>query len=158
PGYVDAHLHTTAEMLTRGFIPDWVGQRAWIREWAPFIYGAIKPEEEYVAALLASAELLRNGTTAFCEGGTIKDVASVARAITESGLRGLLGRWTWDLVPEPPCFRQSAEEALAATEELVDTHHGTAGGRIRAMAAIINVETSSQRLLDGLGDLARRRG
>jgi 5-methylthioadenosine/S-adenosylhomocysteine deaminase len=158
PGYVDGHVHVTAEMLARGFIPDSVGQRTWVRDWATYLYAAIQPEEEYVAALLAAAEMLRNGTTAFFEGGTIRDVGQVARAIEEAGLRGVVGRWTWDLVPNPAAFRQSADEALAATEEIADRYHGAAAGRLRTMAAVINVETTSERLLLGLKELADRRG
>jgi 5-methylthioadenosine/S-adenosylhomocysteine deaminase len=158
PGYVDGHVHTTAEMLSRGFVPDSVGQPAWMRDWAAPLYAAITPEEEYVAALLAAAEMLRNGTTAFCEGGTIKDVSRVAQAIDEAGIRGVLGKWTWDLVPQWAALHQDTDQALAATEELADRYHGAAGGRIRMMAAVINVKTASERLLRGLKDLADRRG
>jgi len=157
PGYIDAHVHVTAETLARGLFPDSVGQRAWIREWATHLYAAIEPEEEHVAALLSSVELLRNGVTTFCDGGTIKHVGQVARAIEATGLRGILGRWTWDRVPKPAAFRQTAESALAATEEMVQRFHGAADGRIRTMAAVINIETCSERLLSGLRDLAERR-
>lgn len=157
PGYVDAHVHVTAETLGRGLFPDSVGQKEWIREWATRLYAAIEPEEEYIAALLSSAELLRNGVTAFCDGGTIKHPGQVARAIEEAGLRGVLGRWTWDRVPQPAAFAQTADEALAATEEMVDAVHNTANGRIHAMAAVINVETCTDHLLRGLRDLAERR-
>jgi cytosine/adenosine deaminase-related metal-dependent hydrolase len=157
PGYVDAHVHVTAEMLARGFVPDSVGQRAWIREWATPLYAATEPEEEYVAALLASIELLRNGITSFCDGGTIRHAGRVARAVDEVGIRGVLGRWTWDLVAEPASLFQTTDQALAATEDLIDRIHGSANGRIRAMAAVINVETASERLLRGLRELAERR-
>ncbi|HEY7064347.1 MAG TPA: amidohydrolase family protein [Chloroflexota bacterium] len=158
PGYVDGHVHTTAEMLSRGFVPDSVGQPDWTRLWAAPLYAAITPDEEYVAALLAAAEMLRNGTTAFCEGGTIKDVSRVAQAIDEAGIRGTLGKWTWDCVPQLAALHQDTDQALAATEELAERYHGAAGGRIRMMAAVINVKTASERLLRGLKDLAVRRG
>jgi 5-methylthioadenosine/S-adenosylhomocysteine deaminase len=157
PGYVDAHVHITAEMLARGFFPDWIGQKRWIREWATPLYAAIAPHEEYVAALLACIEMLRNGTTTFVDGGTIKSIGEVAAAVTSVGLRGVLGRWTWDRVPHPDAFRQTTEEALERTEAMIDQVHGSANGRLRAMASIINVETSSERLLGGLMDLAIRR-
>jgi 5-methylthioadenosine/S-adenosylhomocysteine deaminase len=158
PGYVDAHVHVTAEMLARGFFPDWVGQKEWIREWATRLYAAIQPAEEHLATLLACIEMLRNGTTAFCDGGTIKDIGQVAGAVAQSGLRGMLGRWTWDRVPKPDAFRQTTDLALERTTATIDQIHGSAGGRIRAMTAIINVETSSERLIAGLLDLALRRG
>jgi cytosine/adenosine deaminase-related metal-dependent hydrolase len=156
PGYVDAHVHITAEMLARGFFPDWVGQKQWIREWATPLYAAIDPHEEHVAALLACIELLRNGTTTFVEGGTIKNAGEVARAVATVGVRGVLGRWTWDRVPWPEAFQQTTAEALERTEALVDEVHGTANGRLRAMATIINVETATESLIWGLLDLAQR--
>jgi 5-methylthioadenosine/S-adenosylhomocysteine deaminase len=158
PGYVDGHVHTTAEMLSRGFVPDWIGQPTWTRDWAAHLYAAITPEEEYVAALLAAAEMLRNGTTAFCEAGTIKDVGRVVQALDEAGIRGVVGRWTWDLVPRLAALHQDTEQALATTEELVDRYHGAAHGRIRMLTAVINVTTASERLLRGLRDLADQRG
>jgi cytosine/adenosine deaminase-related metal-dependent hydrolase len=157
PGYVDAHVHITAEMLARGFIPDWIGQKRWIREWATPLYAAIEPHEEHLAAMLACLEMLRNGTTTFVEGGTIKNVGEVASAVSSAGIRGVLGRWTWDLVPRPDAFRQTADEALERTEALIDQAHGLANGRLRAMASIINVETSSDDLIHRLMDLALRR-
>ena len=63
-----------------------------------------------------------------------------------------------DLVPEPASLWQSTEQALATTEDIADRSHGAAGGRIRTMAAVINVETSSDHLLEGLRDLVERRG
>jgi cytosine/adenosine deaminase-related metal-dependent hydrolase len=158
PGYVDGHVHTTAQMLARGFFPDWVGQATWVRDWATYLYAALEPHEEHVAALLACAEMLRNGTTTFCEGGTVRDLGQVIPAIEQAGLRGVLGRWTWDLVPSPAALHQSADDALAATEEMVDRYDGAAGGRVRTMAAVIGADTTSEPLLRGLKELADRRG
>lgn len=158
PGYVDGHVHVTAEMLARGFIPDWIGQRTWVRDWATPLYAAMQPSDEYVAALAASAELLRNGTTAFCEGGTILHLDQVARAVAEAGLRGVLGRWTWDLVPSPANLHRPAEAALDEARELAERWHGRANGRIHTMACVINAETASERLLCGLHQLAVERG
>ena len=39
------------------------------------------PEDEEHAALLACIEMLRTGTTTFCEAGTLFDVGTVARAV-----------------------------------------------------------------------------
>jgi cytosine/adenosine deaminase-related metal-dependent hydrolase len=158
PGYVDGHVHVTAEMLARGFFPDWVGQKTWVRDWATSLYAAIQPHEEHVAALMACAEMLRNGTTAFCEGGTILHMEQVARAIEQAGIRGVLGRWTWDLVPSPASVHSTVEQALERAEELVEHYHGSASGRIRALTCVISSETASERLLRGLHELAVGRG
>jgi len=64
------------------------------------------------AALLAGIEMIRTGTTTFCEAGTLFDVPAVARAVDAVGLRAILGRWTWDLASGPGPLKQSTDEAL----------------------------------------------
>ncbi len=75
PGLVDAHVHITAEHLVRNPSPDDVGSQ-WMTDWALPLYGAVTPEEEYAGALLSCLEMIRNGTTTFGEGGTLRDVSA----------------------------------------------------------------------------------
>jgi 5-methylthioadenosine/S-adenosylhomocysteine deaminase len=157
PGLVDGHVHVSAEHLARGLAPDDAGPR-WTPEWAVPLYAAVTPEEEHVSALLSCLEMIKNGTTAFGEGGTVRDMSVVAQAVEQAGIRGTLGLWTWDLVPEPAVLRRSADEALSRTEAAIDRFHGTAGGRVRIAAACIHLMSCSPELLVGLRDLARARG
>jgi 5-methylthioadenosine/S-adenosylhomocysteine deaminase len=157
PGLVDGHVHITAEHLARGIAPDDAGHR-WMMEWAVPLYASLTPEEEHAGALLSCLEMLRNGTTAFGEGGTVRDLAAVADAVGQAGLRGTLGLWCWDRVPEPAALRQTADVAVARTEDAIGRFHGAADGRVRVAAACIHPVLCSRELLAGLRDLARARG
>lgn len=79
------------------------------------------------AALLAGIEMIRTGTTTFCEAGTLFDTGAVADAVERLGMRAILGRWTWDLESGPDRMRQTTAEALAATD-----HHRGRAGRLRS--------------------------
>jgi 5-methylthioadenosine/S-adenosylhomocysteine deaminase len=155
PGLVDAHVHVNAEHLARSLFPDDAGPR-WMTDWGFPLYAAVTPEEEHVATLLACVEMLRNGTTTFGEGGSIRDLPAVVAAVDAAGLRGVLGRWTWDLPAEPAALRQTTDEALAGTEAALARFDGAAGGRVRIAAACVFPATASPALLGGLRTLADR--
>jgi cytosine/adenosine deaminase-related metal-dependent hydrolase len=157
PGLVDGHVHITAEHLARGVAPDDAGHR-WTMEWAVPLYAAVTPEEEHLGALLSCLEMIRNGTTCFGEGGTCRDMGAVASAVEQAGVRGTLGLWTWDQVPEPAALHAPADRALARTEDAIRRHHDTAGGRVRVATACIHPSRCSHELLAGLRDLARVHG
>lgn len=156
PGLVDAHLHTNEG--PRGFVPDDVPAVPWVRDWIRPIFAALTPEEEYLLSLLVLSEALKTGTTTFCEGGSIKYPASLARAVEEVGIRGNIGRWTWDAVTEPRAFYQPAEQALRTYDELIDTYHGAAGGRLSMWVHLTGVGTATDELLVGAKRLADARG
>src|SRR5262249_60807607 len=86
---------SAAEALSRGLMPAEVPVDRYVRDWYVPLYSAITPEEEAAAAQLACLEMLRTGTTSFCEAGTLFDIPTVARAVDAVGLRAVLGRWSW---------------------------------------------------------------
>src|SRR5258705_9441041 len=116
PGFVDTHVHLS-EHLSRGLIPDEVPVDRYVPDWYVPLYASITPEEEAAAAQLACLEMLRTGTTTFCEAGTLFDIPAVAQAVDGVGLRAILGRWTWDLARGPGRLAQSTEAALRPTQE-----------------------------------------
>ncbi len=68
PGLVDSHLHTSYHLI-RGLIPDdHPAERVFDDFERPF-YDNVREEDEYTGVLLASIEMLRNGTTTFLEAG-----------------------------------------------------------------------------------------
>ena len=93
PGFVDTHVHLS-EHLSRGLMPDDVPVERYVPDWYVPLYATITPEEEAAAAQLACLEMLRTGTTTFCEAGTLFDLPAVAQAVDTVGLRAILGRWT----------------------------------------------------------------
>ena len=80
PGFVDTHVHLT-EHLSRGLMLDDIPVPRYLPDWLLPLYSTVTPEEEQAAALLACVEMIRTGTTTFCEAGTLFDVAAVAEAV-----------------------------------------------------------------------------
>ncbi len=158
PGFVDTHVHLT-EHLSRGLMADDIPVARYLPDWLLPLYSTVTPEEEQAAALLACVEMVRTGTTTFCEAGTLFDVPAVADAVEQAGLRAILGRWTWDLPGAWPArLRQTTEEALALTADVLGKVHGRAEGRIGAWPLLLGFGTCSEPLMQGARALAERHG
>src|SRR6185295_14138597 len=114
-------------------------------------------EDEEHAALLAGIEMIRTGTTTFCEAGTLFEPAAVAGAVERLGMRAILGRWTWDLETGPDRMRQSTREALGANEAMLEQVN-TRGGLVSAWPLLLGFGTCSEELIRGAKALADRHG
>lgn len=157
PGFVDTHVHLS-EHVNRGLLRDDIPVDRYLPDWLIPLYSVITPEEERDSALLACLEMIRTGTTTFCEAGTLFDVAAVAEAVEPVGMRAILGRWTWDLVSGPGRLRQTTADGLRANEAMLADIHGRAGGRIGAWPLLLGFGTCSEALVRGAKALADRRG
>src|SRR4029077_17958458 len=90
PGFIDAHHHLTqsfGKALAFGE-PSEIFRRIWIP-----LEGSLDADDVYLASKLAALESLRGGVTTVVDAGTRSeaDVAAVARATQEVGLRCVLG-------------------------------------------------------------------
>ncbi|MBI2158438.1 MAG: amidohydrolase family protein [Candidatus Rokubacteria bacterium] len=157
PGFVDTHVHLS-EHLNRGLLLDDIPVDRYLPDWLIPLYSVMTPEEEQASALLACVEMIRTGTTTFCEAGTLFDVAAVADAVEQVGMRAILGRWTWDLAGGPGRMRQTTAEALGATEAMLAVVNGRAQGRIGAWPLLLGLGTCSAELMRGARALADRHG
>ena len=157
PGFVDTHVHLS-EHLSRGLMPDDVPVDRYVPDWYVPLYATITPEEEAAAAQLACLEMLRTGTTTFCEAGTLFDLPAVAQAVDAIGLRAILGRWTWDLARGPGRLAQSTKETLRLTEEALLDVKQCATARVSAWPLLIGFGTCSEALIRGAHALAERHG
>ena len=157
PGFIDTHVHLS-EHLSRGLMPDEVPVDRYVPDWYVPLYASISPEEEMAAAQLACLEMLRTGTTTFCEAGTLFDVAAAARAVDSVGLRAILGRWTWDLASGPGRMAQSTDEALRLTAGVLAEVNGKMSSRVSAWPLLIGFGTCSEKLIRGAHALAERHG
>jgi 5-methylthioadenosine/S-adenosylhomocysteine deaminase len=92
----------------------------YLPDWLVPLYSGMTAEEEQCAALLACIEMIRTGTTTFCEAGSRFDVRTVAAAVHRIGMRAVLGRWTWDREGGQGRMQQSTQEALRANEAMLD--------------------------------------
>ncbi|HWM79780.1 MAG TPA: amidohydrolase family protein, partial [Methylomirabilota bacterium] len=153
----DTHVHLS-EHLSRGLIPDEVPVDRYVPDWYVPLYSAINPEEETTAAQLACLEMLRTGTTTFCEAGTLFDVPAVAHAVDAVGMRAILGRWTWDLASGPGSMTQSTGDALRLVEAAIAEVKQRAGARVSAWPLLIGFGTCSEALIRGAHALAEKHG
>ncbi len=156
PGLVNTHIHITGEPLTRGYVPDDTPFEENVFQWLVPLYSVHTEEEERLSAQLAAAEMLKSGTTAFLEAGTVRFVDAVVDGLVEIGIRGRVGKWVWDLPPEPDVYRQTTDEAVANLDATLKTHRHVAGGRIQAWAMIIGHTTCSDTLWRAARDAADR--
>lgn len=157
PGFVDTHVHLS-EHLSRGLLLDDIRVDRYLPDWLIPLYSVMTPEEEQVAALLACVEMIRTGTTTFCEAGTLFDVVAVAEAVEQTGMRAILGRWSWDLASGPGRLKQTTAEALKANEDMLATVNGRGNGRIGAWPLLLGFGTCSAELMRGAKALADRHG
>lgn len=65
PGFIQTHTHTT-QALGRGLADD-VNLRVWTHERIWPYEAALTEDDAYVSATLSIAEMIRSGTTSFCE-------------------------------------------------------------------------------------------
>lgn len=114
PGLVNAHTHA-AMSLFRG-----IGDDLPLKEWLEqVIFPAegtfINSETVYLGTMLAAIEMLKSGTTCFCDGYFFEN--SAARAAIDSGIRAVLGQGILDFPspdqPDPAKFLSTAQAFLA---------------------------------------------
>ncbi len=114
PGLVNTHTHA-AMSLFRG-----IGDDLPLKEWLEqVIFPAegtfINPETVYLGTMLAAIEMLKSGTTCFCDGYFFEN--SAARAAIDCGIRAVLGQGILDFPspdqPDPRQFMATAKEFLA---------------------------------------------
>jgi cytosine/adenosine deaminase-related metal-dependent hydrolase len=129
PGFVQTHIHLCQSLL-RGQADDQP-----LLQWLDTITGLEfrhTPETLYASARLGLAELIKSGTTALIDMGTLHHQDSVFQAILESGMRAQAGKAMMDLTENlPPLLRETTEASLRESMDLLQRWHGQANGRIR---------------------------
>ena len=146
PGLVNTHIHVTGEPLTRGYVPDDTPFIENVFEWLTPLYSLFDAAEERVSARLASVEMLRTGTTTFLEAGTIRFLDEVVSELVEVGIRARVGRWVWDLPPEPSVYRQSTDQAIAHLERQLAAYPSATDQRVSAWSILVGHNTCSDPL------------
>jgi 5-methylthioadenosine/S-adenosylhomocysteine deaminase len=96
PGLVEAHLHCSYQLF-RGALPDQLREEDAFREFEGHFYRHVDDEDEHLSTVLAGLELLRHGTTAFLEPGTVLEVDAAVRGAQLTGIRAVLAdSFIWD--------------------------------------------------------------
>jgi len=110
PGLINLHTHA-AMTCFRGLADD-LPLHEWLHEHIfPAEAAHITEETVYWATLLASVEMIRSGTTTFCDGYFYEDGA--AKAVAASGIRAIVGQGVVDFpapgIPDPRINVKAAE-------------------------------------------------
>jgi cytosine/adenosine deaminase-related metal-dependent hydrolase len=158
PGLINTHVHITGEPLTRGFVPDDTPFLENVFEWLTPIHTMYTEEDEHISAQMAALEMLKSGTTAFLEAGTIRFIDPVVEALGEIGIRARVGPWAWDLVPEPTVLRQTTAEAIATMTYALEHYGSAADGRVQAWPIVIGHTTCSDELWQAAKKMSLDRG
>lgn len=114
PGLVNTHTHA-AMSLFRGVGDDLPLDR-WLTDVIfPLESTFINPDSVYLGTLLSAVEMLKSGTTCFCDGYFFEESASVAAL--EAGIRGVMGQGVLDFptpdLADPTKFLSRAENFLS---------------------------------------------
>ena len=98
--------------------------------------------------------MLKSGTTTFLEAGTIRFLDDVFEALEEVGIRGRLGRWIWDLPPEPDVYKQNTDESINLLQYQLEKYKDVAQGRLGAWSTLVGHTTCSDPLWKAARELA----
>ena len=114
PGLINTHTHA-AMSLFRGAGDDLPLNR-WLEEIIfPLETAFINPDSVYLGTLLSTVEMLKSGTTSFCDGYFFEE--SAARAALDSGIRAVMGQGILEFptpdLPDPANFQSRAEAFLS---------------------------------------------
>lgn len=158
PGLVNTHIHITGEPLTRGYVPDDTPFEENVFMWLCPLYSVYTAAEERLSGQLAAVEMLKSGTTTFLEAGTIRFLDEVLDGLVEVGIRGRVGRWVWDLPPEPDVYQQTTDQAIAFLEHQLTAHKSLANDRLGASSILVGHTTCSDPLWRAARELADEHG
>jgi 5-methylthioadenosine/S-adenosylhomocysteine deaminase len=158
PGLINSHIHVTGEPLTRGYVPDDTPFEENVFMWLCPLYAVHTAEEERLSAQLASVEMLKSGTTTFLEAGTIRFLDEVIDGLVEVGIRGRVGKWIWDLPPEPDVYKQSTDQSIAFLQRQLEQYKSVADGRLGAWSILVGHTTASDPLWKAARELATEHG
>jgi 5-methylthioadenosine/S-adenosylhomocysteine deaminase len=130
PGLIQTHIHLCQTLFRNQAndlaLLDWLRKRIWPLE------AAHDEDSLFISARLGLAELIKGGTTAIVDMGTLHHTNSIFDAIVESGIRAQSGKVMMDH-PEnlPEYLRETTDRAIDESVQLLETWHGREEGRIR---------------------------
>ena len=120
PGLVNTHTHLSMNIL-RGSGDD-LPLDTWLNDCIWPLEANLTEDICYAGSLLACLEMIKTGTT--CLNDMYFNMGSVANAIEDSGMRGLLAYCIIAFDDE------TLQKEIEITTEFVDKYHNTADGRI----------------------------
>lgn len=152
PGLINAHVHTD-ETLGMNTTPEDLRHVPWFRDWAMPYYRAMREDDFYWSALLSQMLMLEGGTTCYADSANVHPELA-AKAATMSGMRAFVAKWTCDQGAE---YADDVDGCLKATEALL-RRFSDKEGRVRALAAVVGANRTSNELYRAIKDVADRQG
>ena len=156
PGFIDCHVHLS-QHLGRGTIPDLWPEEREHDQWLPY-WTHMTEQDAGCSAMLACLEMVRNGTTTFCDSGGRYRGELNASAAEKVGLRGIVSEVCWDIPPHPQVAVGDTDECLARLERLVQALPLTSESRVWAGVGMAGMGKCSDRLLVEGKELADQYG
>jgi len=147
PGFVNCHTHA-AMTCFRGIADD-LELMDWLNNYIfPAEAKNVNPELAYWGSLLGAAEMIKSGTTTFCDMYIFED--ETARAAKDAGIRCLIGEVLFDF--PSPNFKTPAE-GVAYTKMLIEKWQGDS--LVNIMIEPHALYTCSQSLLREVKELSQ---
>jgi 5-methylthioadenosine/S-adenosylhomocysteine deaminase len=177
PGLVNMHTHCS-QSLQRGSVPA-APLEVWLLD-VSFNLGVLTPRDHYVAALLASIERLRTGTTALMNlaiFGPVPDedvIGATFEAYADAGIRATVALgytdlsytdclpWHEELItdaqrrPGPPRSAADRDALFDLVDRVRTEWHGAAEDRLRVALGPSQPQRCSPELLERTGAYAAR--
>lgn len=149
PGMINTHTHAAMSCF-RGIADD-LPLMTWLEQHIFPIESRLTPEIVYQSTLLSIAEMIKSGTTSFCDMYLFAN--EVARAAAETGIRAWIGEVLYDF--PSPCYGE-LENGFSYIEELFQ--HYRNHPLISITTDPHSVYTCSPGLLTRLGQVAADTG
>ncbi|WNY25218.1 amidohydrolase family protein [Methanolapillus millepedarum] len=149
PGLSNTHTHLGMTLL-RGYaddmiLSDWLQKEIWPAE------AELTAEDVYWGSMLGCLEMIRSGTTAFCDMYFFMD--ETGKAVEKAGIRGCLSYGMIELFDE-----ERGNSELLKGERLVREWQGKANGRITTMYGPHAPNTCSKEFIAKVKKAAERDG
>lgn len=148
PGLINTHTHA-AMSIFRGIADD-LPLMTWLTEHIFPIEAKLTPAMVYAATQLSIAEMIKSGTTSFCDMYLF--AGEVAKAADDSGIRAWVGEVLYDF--PSPCYG-TVDQGFIYVEEMFQQYANHP--RITVTVDPHSVYTCAPLLLQQLGDLATRK-
>jgi len=145
PGLINTHTHAAMSFL-RGLADD-LPLMDWLEKHIFPIEAKLNEEIVYQSTLLSIAEMIRSGTTSFCDMYLFSK--EVAKAIDESNIRGWVGEVLYDF--PSPCYGE-LENGISYLQDLFAEYQDNS--LVSITTDPHSVYTCSPELLTRLGHLA----
>ncbi len=149
PGLINTHTHAPMACF-RGLADD-LPLMTWLEEHIFPVEASLTPDMVYQSTLLSIAEMIKSGTTSFCDMYLFSK--EVARAAAESGMRALIGEVLYDF--PSPCYGD-LENGFSYVDDLFDQYQDHP--LISITATPHSVYTCAPELLTRLGRVAEDHG